>query len=149
VRKDRLDHNCWAFVPCRMIVRDDMPRGGGGACKGKNDLRPLLPGEEEPTGKYAGVDMGELMNIMGGATEDCLFMTIYVPGKALEADAEKLPVVNFIGGDWFSNGGDCFGNPLVKGSGNNIILVCAHFRVRNAPISITFYKVGHDVKDRG
>jgi hypothetical protein len=52
--------------------------------------------------QVASQDLGKLM---GGASssEDCLFLDLFVPGKALKGE-KKLPVVNWIyGGEfWFS-----------------------------------------------
>lgn len=42
------------------------------------------------------LDLGKLMG--GGPTsEDCLFLDVYVPGKALKGDV-KLPIINYIYG---------------------------------------------------
>jgi hypothetical protein len=49
--------------------------------------------------QVAGQDLGKLM---GGASssEDCLFLDLFVPGKALKGE-KKLPVINWIYGGKF------------------------------------------------
>jgi hypothetical protein len=51
---------------------------------------------ESIASQVAGQDLGKLM---GGAStsEDCLFLDLFVPGKALKGSA-KLPVINWIYG---------------------------------------------------
>ncbi|QDS70471.1 hypothetical protein FKW77_009992 [Venturia effusa] len=75
-------------------------------------------------------DLGKLM---GGApsSEDCLFLDVYVPGKALKG-GKKLPVVNWIYGGAFivgSKDGIYDGTPLVKQSDGNIIYVAGNYRL--------------------
>jgi len=53
-------------------------------------------------GLVGAIDLGK---IMGGdpSREDCLFLDVYVPGKALKGD-KRLPVINWIyGGEWECN----------------------------------------------
>ncbi|KAE9964974.1 hypothetical protein BLS_007936 [Venturia inaequalis] len=75
-------------------------------------------------------DLGKLM---GGATssEDCLFLDVYVPGKALKG-GKKLPVVNWIYGGAFivgSKDGMYDGTPLVKQADGNVIYVAGNYRL--------------------
>lgn len=86
-------------------------------------------------GGLAGSFMGglDLGLIMGGGkeSEDCLFLDVIVPGKAIRGEA-KLPVVNWIYGGAYvlgSKGGMYDGTPLVKASKNNIIFVGGNYRL--------------------
>lgn len=83
-------------------------------------------------------DLGKLM---GGAasSEDCLFLDLYVPGKALKG-GKKLPVVNWIYGGAFilgSKDGMYDGTPLVKQSDGNVIYVAGNYRVNERHLKIS------------
>lgn len=85
-------------------------------------------------------DLGKLM---GGATssEDCLFLDVYVPGKALKG-GKKLPVVNWIYGGAFivgSKDGMYDGTPLVKQADGNVIYVAGNYRVTDLHLAIYFH----------
>jgi carboxylesterase type B len=75
-------------------------------------------------------DLGKSMG--GGPTsEDCLFLDIYVPGKALKGNV-KLPVINWIyGGAYILGAKDGIypGTPLIKASGGNVIFVAGNYRL--------------------
>ncbi|TID15951.1 Vacuolar protein sorting-associated protein 45 [Venturia nashicola] len=80
--------------------------------------------------KIAKQDLGKLM---GGepSSEDCLFLDVYVPGKALKG-GKKLPVVNWIYGGAFilgSKDGMYDGTPLVRQSEGNVIYVVGNYRL--------------------
>ena len=82
------------------------------------------------SGSGGGTDMSAMLNKMSGASEDCLFLDVYVPGKALKGDA-KLPVVNWIyGGAYLIGSKDTDGSAIVKASGGNLIYVGGNYRVR-------------------
>lgn len=76
----------------------------------------------------------EFFEALEPASEDCLFLDINVPGKALRGEAKNLPVLS-----WIYAGGYVFGSksafyyqhgaPLVKNSGNNLIYVAGNHRV--------------------
>lgn len=75
-------------------------------------------------------DVGKLM---GGdaSSEDCLFLDLFVPGKAFKSP-EKLPVINYIYGGAFIVGakdGMYDGTPLVKQSSGNVIVVVGNYRL--------------------
>jgi carboxylesterase type B len=70
---------------------------------------------------------------MGGFpfSEDCLFLDMIVPGKALRKES-KLPVVNFIyGGAYVAGLKDVIfdGMPLVEQSHGNVIYIIGNYRV--------------------
>jgi len=70
------------------------------------------------------------MNKMTGASEDCLFLDVYVPAKALKAGAAKLPVVNWIyGGAYLIGDKNYDGSAVIKASGNNVVYVAGNYRV--------------------
>lgn len=74
-----------------------------------------------------------LANLLGiGAAEDCLFLDIYVPRKALNKNGTLLPVINYIYGGGYIGGskeGLYDGTPLVKQSGGNVIYLAANYRL--------------------
>lgn len=87
---------------------------------------------------YTPVINGDTPLISGGA-EDCLFLDIYVPGKAVRNPTRyKLPVIH-----WFYGGGYLFGSKdqlqpflpwydgsgLIGQSGNNVIFVASNYRL--------------------
>jgi acetyl esterase/lipase len=85
---------------------------------------------DQVASQVAKQDLGVLM---GGApsSEDCLFLDVYVPGKALKG-GKKLPVINWIYGGAFilgSKDGMYDGTPLVKQSDGNVIYVAGNYRV--------------------
>jgi acetyl esterase/lipase len=94
--------------------------GGKAGAKGKGGLGGML----------GGADVSALMNKMTGSSEDCLFLDVYVPGKALKANAAKLPVVNWIyGGAYLIGDKNYDGSAVVKASGNNVVYVAGNYRV--------------------
>src|ERR1700712_201525 len=82
------------------------------------------------SGLASSTDLGKAMG--GGPTsEDCLFLDVYVPGKALKGQV-KLPVINWIYGGAYILGakdGMYDGAPLVKASGGNVIYVAGNYRL--------------------
>jgi hypothetical protein len=102
-------------------------KAGGKGGKGKGGLGGML----------GDLDVSSLMNKMTGASEDCLFLDVYVPGKALRPGAAKLPVVNWIyGGAYLVGDKNYDGAAVVKASGNNVVYVAGNYRVRESPIYI-------------
>jgi carboxylesterase type B len=64
-------------------------------------------------------------------SEDCLYLDVIVPGKALRKEA-KLPIINYIyGGAYVTGLKDVLfdGSPLVKQSEGNVIYVIGNYRV--------------------
>ncbi|KAF2399881.1 alpha/beta-hydrolase [Trichodelitschia bisporula] len=99
--------------------------GGGSSGGGLGSLLGSLSGS-----LLQSMDLGKLM---GGAasSEDCLFLDVYVPGKALKGQV-KLPVVNWIYGGAYILGakdGMYAGGPVVKASGGNVIYVAGNYRL--------------------
>jgi carboxylesterase type B len=79
-----------------------------------------------------GVDLGKLMG-GGPSSEDCLFLDLYVPGKALKGQV-KLPIINWIYGGAYILGtkdGLYDGTGLIKASDGNVIYVAGNYRVCN------------------
>jgi carboxylesterase type B len=77
------------------------------------------------------VDLGALTSGAKETGEDCLFLDVYVPRKALEGKV-KLPVVNWIYGGAYllgSKEGRVDGAPLIRASGGNMIFIAANYRV--------------------
>ncbi|KHN96046.1 carboxylesterase family protein [Metarhizium album ARSEF 1941] len=93
------------------------------------------------------VDVGRLSNPPGGHVpledperlrvrqdEDCLFLDVYVPARAFEPGARKLPVIVWIYGGAYAfgskNDGEILytGRPIVKASNYNTILVAGNYR---------------------
>ena len=72
------------------------------------------------------------------ASTDCLFLDGYVPTKAVQDPALKLPVISwFYGGAYIFGGKDSFepllpfydGAGLIEESGGNVIFVASNYRV--------------------
>jgi carboxylesterase type B len=101
----------------------------GGAVGGKG-LQGLL----------GGMDMSGMMNMASGASEDCLFLDVYVPGKALKGGS-KLPVVNWLyGGAYLIGSKDTAdGAAIVKASKGNVIYVGGNYRVRSIFPNYSYY----------
>ncbi|KAF2669275.1 alpha/beta-hydrolase [Microthyrium microscopicum] len=84
-----------------------------------------------PGGIGGGLDLGSLINGLSGSAEDCLFVDVFVPGKALKSGA-KLPVVNWIYGGAYVLGeksGMYGGTPIVKAANGNLIYVSGNYRL--------------------
>ena len=77
-------------------------------------------------------DLGRLLG-GGPQSEDCLFLDVYVPGKALNGSSHaKMPVVNWIYGGGFNLGskdGLYDGTPIIKAADGNVIYVAANYRL--------------------
>ncbi|KAL8933307.1 MAG: hypothetical protein Q9211_005851 [Gyalolechia sp. 1 TL-2023] len=71
------------------------------------------------------------------ASEDCLFLDLYVPAKAIDNPSPKLPVISwFYGGSYIFGGKDQIepvplydGTGLLQQSGSNVIFVASNYRV--------------------
>lgn len=113
-----------------------------------------LPGLQL-TGPGADSPIGEAFNkYLGGipvpsfkeASEDCLFLDVYVPAKAVENPSLRLPVIS-----WFYGGAYTFGAkdqvepvlPLYDGtgllqqSGGNVIFVVSNYRVSTFSLHVS------------
>jgi carboxylesterase type B len=76
----------------------------------------------------------QINDVTQGGDEDCLFLDLYVPGKAIRDATIRLPVVNYIYGGAFLLGGmDPYGvyNPtrLMSLSEGNFIWVAGNYRL--------------------
>jgi carboxylesterase type B len=69
--------------------------------------------------------------VWGGASEDCLFLNLYVPGKALKDPSTKLPViVSLYGGAYVLGSKEMNdGLGLLHQSGNSAIVVIGNYRI--------------------
>jgi acetyl esterase/lipase len=84
-------------------------------------------------GLIGDIDISSMINTISGANEDCLFIDVHVPGKAIRSEAKKLPVVNWIyGGAYLLGDKNYDGVAVVKASQNNIIVVEGNYRVGNS-----------------
>ena len=67
------------------------------------------------------------------SSEDCLFLDLWVPGKAIRGEAKNLPVLFWIYGGGYVLGSKGFslydGSPLLKSAGNNMIYLAPNYRV--------------------
>lgn len=75
---------------------------------------------------------------ISATSEDCLFLDIYVPAKAITNPSLKLPVISwFYGGGYIFGGKDQFepllpfydGTGLIQASDGNVIIVTSNYRV--------------------
>ncbi|KAL8954191.1 MAG: hypothetical protein Q9183_007276, partial [Haloplaca sp. 2 TL-2023] len=98
--------------------------GEGANSSSGGALDQLLPGIPVPSLKEA--------------SEDCLFLDLYVPAKAIENPSLRLPVISWFHGGAFTFGGkDQFepvlplydGTGLLQESGGNVIFVASNYRV--------------------
>ncbi|KAL9098489.1 MAG: hypothetical protein Q9163_005858, partial [Psora crenata] len=113
----------------------------GPICKQTTIKGPQLsgPGANSPIGKafnqfLAGIPIPSFE----AASEDCLFLDLRVPGKAIRDPSLKLPVVSwFYGGAYLFGAKDQFGSiipfydgiGLVQQSGGNVIFISSNYRV--------------------
>lgn len=81
---------------------------------------------------------GEPVPLFAGGKEDCLFLDVYVPAKALKDPSMKLPVAVYIyGGGYLFGSKDAFqpsfpyydGSGLIESSGGNTIVVAMNYRL--------------------
>ena len=106
--------------------------------KGENQLGP---GDELPFGLG-----GTANQFLGGvpvpssltASEDCLFLDVYVPASALGNSTSKIPVINwFYGGAYIFGAKDASqpplpyydGTGLIQASHSNIIFIASNYRL--------------------
>lgn len=83
------------------------------------------------------IDIGAIAGGVSEVSEDCLFLDVYVPAKALEGQV-KLPIVNWIYGGAYllgSKEGQYDGTPLVAQSQGNLVYIAGNYRVREVSIS--------------
>jgi carboxylesterase type B len=76
------------------------------------------------------MDLGKLMG-GGPSSEDCLFLDLYVPAKALRGEV-KLPIINWIYGGAYVLGtkdGLYEGTGIIRSAGGNAIFVAGNYRV--------------------
>ena len=73
------------------------------------------------------------MEALEPSSEDCLFLDVWLPGKAARAEVKNLPVLFWIFGGGYALGSKSFflydGSPLLKSAGNNMIYVAPNYRV--------------------
>ncbi|RFU35110.1 hypothetical protein B7463_g1248, partial [Scytalidium lignicola] len=104
-----------------------------------NGLNLLGNGNESPIGAAANQFIGGLpIPSFGGASEDCLFLDVYVPAKAINNPKLKLPVVVWIyGGAYLFGSKDTYqpllpfydGSGLVYNSGGEMIFIAGNYRL--------------------
>ncbi|KAK5661966.1 hypothetical protein OQA88_10077 [Cercophora sp. LCS_1] len=95
------------------------------------------PGNVSPVGAAINQFLGGIpVPLFQGGDEDCLFLDVYVPGKALRNPSLKLPVVVWIFGGAYMFGEKSMPNlPLYDGSGmmgtvdNGMIFVSMNYRL--------------------
>ena len=105
-----------------------------------NGINFFGSGSDLPISTAIDTFLGELSEpILTGGAEDCLFLDIYVPGKAVRnPKTTSLPVIH-----WFYGGGYVLGSKnqlqpalpfydgsgLITQSGNNVIFVASNYRL--------------------
>ncbi|KAK4180096.1 putative esterase and lipase [Triangularia setosa] len=104
-----------------------------------NGINLVGPGNNAPAGAVINQFLGGIpLPLFSGGSEDCLFLDVYVPGKALKNPSIKLPVVV-----WIYGGGFLFGSkdtmmpdlPFYDGGGmigqsnNGMIFVAINYRL--------------------
>ncbi|KAH9907330.1 Alpha/Beta hydrolase protein [Xylariomycetidae sp. FL2044] len=104
-----------------------------------NGLNLLGTGNQFPIGGALNQFLGGIpVPLFSGGNEDCLFLDLYVPGKAIGNPSMKLPVVVYIYGGAYAFGSkDSLmpdlpfydGTGLVAQSSNNMIFVTMNYRV--------------------
>lgn len=104
-----------------------------------NGLNFLGPGDQSPVGEAINQFLGGIpLPIFSGGSEDCLFLDIYVPGKAIRDPSLGLPVIVWIyGGAYVFGSKDSFqpllpfydGSGLIYESSNDIIFVTMNYRL--------------------
>ncbi|KAK4190954.1 putative esterase and lipase [Podospora australis] len=97
------------------------------------------PGNNSPVGAAFNQFVGGIpLPLFSGGSEDCLFLDVYVPGKALQDPTKKLPVVVWIyGGAFLFGSKDTMtpdlpfydGSGIVGQSNNNLIFVTINYRL--------------------
>ncbi|KAI9713166.1 MAG: hypothetical protein M1820_001151 [Bogoriella megaspora] len=104
----------------------------------KAGLDLLGAGNESPIGGAANQFLGGIpASTLSGGDEDCLFLDVFIPGKAVRSPRNySLPIVVWIPGGAYSFGSkdhepEMFygGGGLVEQSGGNIIFVSGNYRL--------------------
>ncbi|RDI76905.1 hypothetical protein Vi05172_g13132 [Venturia inaequalis] len=98
-------------------------------------FRPLL-GPGGPLSAFPGT-IGDLIEGISGvlglaSSEDCLFLDVYVPGKAMRKESAPLPVLHWIYGGAYilgSKDGLYDGYSMIEKSGGNMIVVANNYRM--------------------
>ncbi|KAF8466995.1 Alpha/Beta hydrolase protein [Kalaharituber pfeilii] len=74
-----------------------------------------------------------IIEVLEPSSEDCLFLDVWVPGKAIRGKVKNLPVLFWIFGGGYSLGSKSFfvydGSPLLKSAGYNMIYVAPNYRL--------------------
>lgn len=97
------------------------------------------PGANSPVGQAFNQFLGGVpVPSFTAASEDCLFLDVYVPAKAVRNPALKLPVISwYYGGAYIFGGKDSFepvlpfydGTGPIQASDGNVIFVTSNYRV--------------------
>ncbi|KAL8637666.1 MAG: hypothetical protein Q9228_005088, partial [Teloschistes exilis] len=97
------------------------------------------PGSSSPIGQALNQFLGGIpIPSFKAASEDCLFLDVYVPAKAVENPGVRLPVISwFYGGAYTFGAKDQFdpvlplyhGTGVIQESGGNVIFVASNYRV--------------------
>ncbi|KAI5781690.1 Alpha/Beta hydrolase protein [Peziza echinospora] len=74
-----------------------------------------------------------ILEILEPGSEDCLFLDVWVPGKAVRGEVKDLPVLFWIFGGGYALGSKSFfiydGSPLMRSAGMNMIYVAPNYRL--------------------
>ncbi|KAL8644498.1 MAG: hypothetical protein Q9226_007734, partial [Calogaya cf. arnoldii] len=97
------------------------------------------PGSDSPIGEALNQYIGGIpLPSFKKASEDCLFLDVYVPKKAVEDPSLRLPVISwFFGGAYTFGGKDSFdpvvpfyaGTGLLQQTNGNVIVVTSNYRL--------------------
>ena len=102
-------------------------------------LNLLGPGAGSPPGAAANQFLGGIpLPFFAGGDEDCLFLDLQVPGRAVRDPSYKLPVIVWIyGGAYVFGSKDAFqplpfydGSGVIRQSGGEVIFITLNYRVR-------------------
>lgn len=119
--------SCPQSIPATFLNMGASLLGGGNPDSGIGKMITSLGGSLMKSGL-------DLSSFMGGsaADEDCLFLDILVPSKALKGSVEKLPVINWIyGGSYILGSKDqgYDGAGIVDNTKGNVVFVAANYRL--------------------
>ncbi|KAF2421100.1 alpha/beta-hydrolase [Tothia fuscella] len=132
--------------PAPPIRNDTIQTGAYGNTCVQSNAKPFATNEAAPK-PGTGLDFTGLLSsflgwlsptldlglLQGGSSsgEDCLFLDLYVPGKALNGSV-KLPIINWLYGGaniFGSKDGIYAGTGIIKAAGGDVIFVGANYRL--------------------
>ncbi|KAL9594897.1 MAG: hypothetical protein Q9219_006774 [cf. Caloplaca sp. 3 TL-2023] len=117
------------------------------------------PGASSPIGQalnqfLAGIPVPSFK----AASEDCLFLDLYVPAKAINDPSLRLPVISwFYGGAFIFGSKDQFepvlpfydGTGLIQQSGGNVIFVASNYRTDTTQLGAYGFLAGSTMEKQG